>query len=162
MIEQLSPVSGMYPFFGMAGWLVASLIYRLSRGKPILFFTVPGASYLERFASGNSNRHWYTRFGGANNCLVVAIVRGKLVVRPWFPFNLMFLPEIFGIEEEIPLERIQSVQVTKKFFTRRVRVDYRNVDRESQSLTLLLKKPDEFLANLPATIQVIGPEKKNS
>jgi len=51
----------------IVGWVLASTWYRKSRRKPILFWDVPGATFIEKAASGHSNRSWYTRIGGAGN-----------------------------------------------------------------------------------------------
>ncbi|OGQ95124.1 MAG: hypothetical protein A2521_00230 [Deltaproteobacteria bacterium RIFOXYD12_FULL_57_12] len=158
MNDQPPPSSILLPLLWIAGVIAVSVLYRRSRGKPILFFNVPGASYIERAASGNSHRHWYSRIGGARSCLVVAIFEGKLIVRPWFPFNLMFLPEIYHLEHEIPLERVKSVQVGKGLF-KRVIVEFQNENCEAQAMTLFLKKPDDFIAHLPAAVAVIGSER---
>ena len=63
-------------------WIGASILYRRLQGKPILFFGVRDATYQQRSASGHSNRRWLTKLGGARNCLVVAVARGRLIVRP--------------------------------------------------------------------------------
>ena len=125
----------------------ASILVRRSRGKPVLFFSVPNAVFQERTASGCSNDRWWRRFGGANNCLVVAITRDKLVIRPFFPFNLMFAPEMYGLEHEIPLSSIVRTSADRFLFRRRVRVHFREGDRE-RDVSLFLKRPDEFLAEL--------------
>lgn len=54
-------------------WVVASVLYRRSRGKPIMFRGVPDALFVESTASGHSNRSWFTKLGGASRCLVVAV-----------------------------------------------------------------------------------------
>src|SRR4051812_1216237 len=87
----------------VAAAVTASVFFRLSRGKPILFFSVPNAVFQERTASGRSNDRWWRQPGGASNCLVVAITRDRLVIRPFFPFNLLFLPESYGLEHDVPL-----------------------------------------------------------
>lgn len=33
-----------------------------------------------------------------------------MVIRPRFLFNLLFMPEIYGLEHEVPLDQITSIQ----------------------------------------------------
>src|SRR5262245_12022337 len=89
--------------------IIESILYRRHHGKPVLFFGLHDATYQQRSASGRSNRSWLTKLGGAANCLVVAVARGRLIVRPWFPFTLMFLPEIYGLECDLPVGDILGV-----------------------------------------------------
>ena len=89
--------------------LVASVIFRTQNGKPIIPRVPPDAVFSEGYASGRSRTNWLTTLGGPNNCLLVAVTPGELIVAPRFPFNLMFTPEIFGVELRIPLGAIQSI-----------------------------------------------------
>jgi hypothetical protein len=63
----------------VSGWVVASVLYRRSRGKPIMFRGVPDALFVESAASGHSNRSWFTKLGGASRCLVVAVTGNRLI-----------------------------------------------------------------------------------
>ena len=127
-------------------WVGASIIYRLSHGKPVLFFGVGGASFQERTASGRSNRNWLRQLGGARNCLVVAVVGDRVVIRPWFPFTLMFLPEIYRLEYDLPVSDVLEARTRESVFRRRVELSIRNSAGESESLTLHLREPETFLA----------------
>jgi hypothetical protein len=129
----------------LAGVIVASIGYRLSRGKPILFFTVKGAQFIEWTASGRAHRPWWRAMAGANNCLVVAVARGRLTVRPFFPFTLMFLPEICGLDVDVPLEQISKVYEDPGVFRTRVRVTFRTGGGDRGELSLYLRRPQEFL-----------------
>jgi len=146
---------------GIAAMLWASVAYRRSRGKPIFFTRVENAAYAESNASGHSNRTWFTRLGGANRVLVVAVVDRRLVIRPRFPFNLLFMPEIYGLEHEVPLDQITSIQ---PHGDRSGRVDLQFSDstavmmtmmtmavtttNELHHVTLYLRDPDRFVAAL--------------
>jgi len=86
------------------GWIVfmvgASVVFRRSKGKPV-FPTVPSdALFVDKWASGL----W------ASNCLLVVVTNETLSVVPKFPFNLMFLPEIYGLERTIPVGAIREVR----------------------------------------------------
>lgn len=98
-----NPFPSWFPFLAIA-WIVfvigASIMFRRNRGKPV-FPTVPtDAIYADKRASGR----W------ARNCLLVAVTDKALSVVPKFPFNLMFLPEIYGLERTIPLRNIRDVR----------------------------------------------------
>jgi hypothetical protein len=131
----------------IGGWVWASAAYRRSRGKPIVFTGVEGAAYVETTASGHSHRTWYTRLGGANRLLVVAVAGRRLIIRPRFPFNLLFLPEIYGLEYEVPVDQITSVQ-PRKGRLGQVDVQFRDATNDVQSVTLYLRDPDRFIESL--------------
>jgi hypothetical protein len=127
-------------------WLGLSLAYRLLRHKPIfVFLSVPGSRFIEATASGHSNDRWWRRYGGpANNCLVVAVTANRLVIRPWFPFTLLFLPEFLGLEYDIPLADLLSVSEQPWLFKKAFRVRFRNGTRRGD-VTLLLRQSDSFV-----------------
>jgi hypothetical protein len=125
--------------------VAASILYQRARRKPILFFTVPDADFVERGASGHSTSNLLTKLGGANRCLVVAIARGRLVIRPHFPFNLMFLPEIGRLELDAPLDQVVSAQVKHGLSRRRLELLVRTSPTACEGFTLYLAKPDDFL-----------------
>ncbi len=127
------------------------IVYRRIRHRPIFFFSVPEARFVEALASGYSNDRWWRRFGGVRNCLVVAVTANRLVIRPWFPFTLMFLPEVCGLEFDVALTDVFSVTVHKGVFKSFVRVRFRNGSARGD-VTLILRQPDGFLALLPKTL----------
>ncbi len=130
-------------------WLIVSVAYRRMHGKPVLFFGVRDAVFQERAASGSSTWSWYTRLGGARNALVVAVTHDRLIVRPFFPFTLLFLPEIYKLECEVPLHEILCVKEQKTTFTRRVRVEFRDPDSgQTREFLLQLRDPAAFVAAL--------------
>jgi len=132
---------------GLGGCVWASVVYRRSRGKPIVFTGVEGADYLETAASGHSHRTWYTRLGGASRVLVVAVAGGRLIIRPRFPFNLLFMPEIYGMEYEVPVDQITSVQ-PREGRSSRVDVQFRDAMNGLQTVTLYLRDRDRFTESL--------------
>jgi hypothetical protein len=94
----------------VSGSIAASVLYRRARGKPIMSWDVPDAVFIEGTASGHSNRTWLTKLGGAHRCLVVAVTGTRLIIRPRFPCNLMFLPEVYGLEHDIEPDRVTQAQ----------------------------------------------------
>ena len=130
------------------GWIAASVVYRRLQGKPVLFFGVRGAIFQERQVSGCSNRNWLTRIGGASRCLVVAVVSDRVVIRPWFPFTLMFLPELYKLEFDVSVHDLLEVQLGRSFSKRRIDLTLRGSSGRIESLTLYLRNPAAFLTAL--------------
>jgi hypothetical protein len=130
----------------VAGVIVASAVIRRRRGKP-LFPRVPAdASYAERWASGASQRSWVTRLGAASNCLMVAVTPKMLIVTPRFPFNLMFLPEIYGLDLFLDRRAIRSVQPLTGWGFNNVRVVFAGSAGGEGAVDLKLRRPEEFIA----------------
>jgi len=140
-----SPVAFWIPLLWIAGWLAASLFYRKLRGKPIFYARLPNTRFRQTNASGNSHRHWFTRIGGANGCLVVQVTETELDIHPFPPFNWLFLPEIYGLEYRVPLTNVRSAELRKRFFRSCVDVVLQTDDGETK-VSLYLAHPDEFLA----------------
>ncbi|MDQ2877636.1 MAG: hypothetical protein M3R41_00985 [Pseudomonadota bacterium] len=91
----------------ISGWILASIVSRWSRGKALYPKGLPGAIYKEGWGSGRSLDTLWGRVGGARNCLIISVTTDTLAVTPRFPFNLMFLPEIYGLELTMPLSRVR-------------------------------------------------------
>jgi hypothetical protein len=143
------------PYLGLA-WVaflaVLSVIYRTNKGKPVLFWTVPGAEFIVHFASGHRGGSNWGLFWGVNSCLVVAVADGRLIVRPWFPFTLMFFPEMFGVECDVPLEQVVAAECTgSRFSIRRIVLSYRDELLQEHAMTLVLRDPERLLEHLPAS-----------
>ena len=139
-------------FGGAITWIVAviavSILYRKSKGKPILPRVPPGARFSRKGISGHSYRHFWTQFGGARNCLMVAVVGRTLVVSPTFPFNLMFLPEIYDLEHTIPLSRITSAQVKPRLFGQTVDIRFTSATGQARRIVLYMRKGDQLVATM--------------
>ncbi|MBC2665557.1 hypothetical protein H7F51_08480 [Novosphingobium flavum] len=132
-MDQAPPIWMPFAAFGWIAVVVGiSIIYRRRAGKPIYPKLPPDVLYAERWASGPF----------ASNCLMVAVTSASVSVVPKFPFNLMFLAEIYGLERSIPIESISAVQRTRSILGNNVAVTY-GVDRKT--LRLRLNKPDQFL-----------------
>lgn len=144
-IEKYFPLYFAISALWLLGWVIASIVYRRARGRPVLFRTVPNADFVENAASGHSHRTWYTKLGGASRCLVVAIDRERLILRPQFPFNLMFLPEVYGLEHEVPVERLSRVVFKQGRLRNPMDVQFRKTDGGDEHVTLYLRRPDDFL-----------------
>ncbi|HZM33781.1 MAG TPA: hypothetical protein VFC18_04735 [Burkholderiales bacterium] len=130
------------------GWIVlvvvASVIYRTSRGKPVLTRAPNEPLFLERWTSGRSLRSALTRLGGARNCLLVAITRNALVIRPHFPFTLLFLPEVYGLDWTIPRSSIQRVDQVEGLMGRRLLVEFLTGEGNTERVELILRESEQF------------------
>jgi len=144
LIESNQSLAFLIPLFWILLWIVASVIYRRSHGKAIYPSKPRDSLYYEGWASGHSNSNVFTKLGGASRCLLVAVTPDSLIVQPRFPFNLMFLPEIYGLEHHIPGLNIRTVEKKGKLF-KGVEVQFIDMNGGTKSVRLYLKKIDEFL-----------------
>ena len=139
---------------GAITWVVlcigASILYRRAKDKPILSRKPDDTIYYETSGSGCSNQNLITKFGGAQNCLIVAVTKDSFIVEPKFPFNLMFLPEIFGLEHHVSKKNISSIVEKSRFLGKSVTVEFSTSDGKCQSIELRLRKMDAFLIALRA------------
>ena len=129
---------------GVLFLIIISVIYRQSTGRRVKSPSKSEVVFEERNASGRSLRTWWTRLGGANNCLVVSVTHSMLLIRPFFPFNLMFLPEIFDLEHSIDLTEITNAAKHPGLFRQKVLVEFQQGSRGG-SFELKLRDPDAFL-----------------
>jgi hypothetical protein len=136
-------------------WVVASIIYRNSRGKPILPSKPKDSLFYEGWASGHSNTNIFTKLGGAHNCLLVAVTPDFLIIQPRFPFNLMFLPEIYGLEYRIPGLNIRTVEKKGRIFGKGVEIQFIDVGGGEKSVRLYLKRTDDFLAAIEKISNIV-------
>ena len=131
----------LLPPLWIGGWITASILYRRSRGKPIFPRTPDGALYSERMASGANNSHWLGRIGGASRCLILSVTsRRDLIITPYFPVNLMFLPEIYGLEVRAPVSSIREIKAQRWFFMESLVIDL----GDGRSFRLFLRDPVAF------------------
>jgi hypothetical protein len=139
MTAELFSNPNSFPFVVLGGMLLASVLYRAFRNKPVLFFTVPGAEFLEHMATA----------GRMKACVVVAISGGRLIVRPFFPFTLFFGPEMSGMECDLPLECVLEAKTKNIWIGQRITLRVQDADGGSREITLELAEPDRFLDLLP-------------
>ncbi|MDH7975803.1 hypothetical protein QH494_26770 [Sphingomonas sp. AR_OL41] len=125
-----------------------SVAFRRINDKPIIPRLPDNARYAERAVSGRSLRSVITRIGGARNCLLVAVTGDRLIVTPFFPFTLMFLPELYGLEANIPSAAIRDVRSTTSMFQRVVIIAWDQPGR--QEIELRVRRPDALIAALEA------------
>ena len=69
-------------------------------------------------------------------------------VLPHFPFNLVFLPEMYGLEHVIPRGRIRRVSSESSAFGDNVRVAFTTESGETKEFALKLRHPEQFLQSV--------------
>jgi hypothetical protein len=151
----LTPRNVLLSFALAAAWIAlviaASIVYRRIKGKPIFRPRIEHPLFLETWRSGRSLRNLVTRFGGARNCLWVAVTEDSLRVGPHFPFNLMFLPEIYGLECMIPGSAIRSVERRGGLLDAdRVRVSFERVVGDVEEFEFSPRDPEAFVRAVAA------------
>jgi hypothetical protein len=103
------------PIGWVGAWIAGSILYRRKSGKPLFPRAPDNAVFAEAWRSGRSLKNVLTRIGGARNCLLVYVADGALTIVPVFPFNLMFLPETYGLETTIPISDIRVTSLDGLF-----------------------------------------------
>ena len=111
--------------------VLLSVIVRKRSGKPIVPAVPENAIYADRNASGR----W------ASKCLIVAVTSDAFIVMPKFPMNLMFLPEIYGLEYNIPRGEISRVD-GRKTWAANVQISL----RDGRKFKLKVHNPAAFLS----------------
>ncbi|HEX4739079.1 MAG TPA: hypothetical protein VH331_16120 [Allosphingosinicella sp.] len=111
-----------------------SILYRRRAGKPIFPKVPADVRYVDRRGSAPF----------ASNCLLVWVTADTLEIVPYFPFTLMFLPEVYGLERSIPISTIRDVK-RPRFSLSNVIVTYGDEDRR---LRLTVRRPNDLVAAL--------------
>jgi hypothetical protein len=124
--------------------LAASVLYRKAKGKTLRVYAPELALFEERWTSGRSLRNFWSRIGGAQNCLYVALSQDELMVRPHFPFSLLFLPEIYGLEVTVPRSGVRVDEVKSGILGNRVLLTVETSPGKRHQLELKLRAPVEF------------------
>jgi hypothetical protein len=132
------------------GWIAlaiaVSIVFRKKRGKPIFPQAPLDALFSERGCSGRSLDTPWARIGGARNCLLVALTPQKLTIIPTFPFNLMFLPEIYGLDHSLDISAIRELADRKGILGRYLTITY--ADPKVRRVELRLRHHDAFIDSL--------------
>jgi len=121
----------------IAAWVSVSILFRRWAGKPIWPKAPDDALVVEEKASAPF----------AANCLLVAVTPEHLVISPTFPFNLMFLPEVWGLEHYVPLSEIDGATTYRSRTGLNVEVQVRG---RTRPIRLKLRQPSAFVRQLGA------------
>ena len=150
--ELFDKLFSQFAFFGfgwLAFWIILSIIYGFNKSRSIEPFDATNVLFYENFVSGRSMKNIFTQLGGARNCLKVSVNNQELFIRPFPPFNLMFLPEFFDLEHRIPLTQIISVQENNSFARKVISIEFRNRDSQIGTIELFIKNADKFINLFP-------------
>jgi len=138
------------PFWLGLAWIVAviggSVLFRSTRGKPIVPRAPADSLFVERWTSGRSLDTPWGRLGGASNCLMVAVTPREVIVVPHFPFCLMFLPEIYGLELAAPRAAVRVEKTDAGWFGGRVILAIEGA--KPKQIEIGLRNKAEFFAAL--------------
>lgn len=96
----------------------------------------------ERWTSGSSHKSLFTRFGGASNCLRVAITDDELWMALHFPF-IAFSARL-DLDHRICRNTITNIEQRGKL----VRVTFTLDDGDARMIALRLRNDDQFVAVL--------------
>ncbi len=132
-------------FLWVGAFILASVLLRLRSGRSIRTRVPERSQFAERFASGRSERSWFTRMGGANSCLMVAVTRDQLHIALQFPFNLMFMPQVWDLEHCIRRRDIQSVKLGP---SRWIRIEWQQPGSRRRAFRLRVRQPDALVQAL--------------
>lgn len=124
--------------------ILASIFYRAWKGKSRMAIPKFDLNFSEKWVSGFSHKSTLTKLGGASNCLAVELSKKALVIRPMFPFNLAFLPQVYDLEHFIPKDKIKSIQPEDVDGKGRVIIEF-EADGAEKRVELVLRKRQEFL-----------------
>lgn len=128
-----------FPFVWIGAIVTASVVFRRHRGKRI-FATSPDGCIFEENRTSGRELGGIRALGGASNALKVCVTRDTLFIMPCFPFSLMFLPEVWGLDHEIKLRRIQTIEERSRLFGRSLVVHL----ADDKRIELRLRDPDGF------------------
>lgn len=116
--------------FGFGAWR------RMQAGQLLMPRVPDDARFGETMCSGRSLGGGLRKFGGVNNCLVVAVARDRLLVDLAFPFSLF---PFFGKSDlviDAPLSAIRHVVPAKRFLQAVLRVEFVDPDRADIELVV--------------------------
>ncbi|MDP3401837.1 MAG: hypothetical protein Q8R97_12015, partial [Brevundimonas sp.] len=138
-VERHALIVVSFPFVWIGAIVTASVFMRRQRGKRI-FATSPVGCIFEENRTSGRQLGGIRALGGASNALKVCVTRDTLFIMPCFPFSLMFLPEVWGLEHEIKLRRIQTIEERSGLFGRSLVVHL----ADDKRIELRLRDPDGF------------------
>jgi hypothetical protein len=124
--------------------IIASIAYRTINGKNYPAIPKQDITFAERWVSGASQKNLLTKLCGASNCLSVTMSRNALVIRPMFPFNLMFLPEVYDLEHVIARSDIRRIESNATSGSASVLVEFESNGLKKR-IELVLRRREEFL-----------------
>ena len=86
----------------------------------------------EKTASGRSHKNWYSKLGGARNCLKLIITADELWVTPIFPFSA--LSSAFDLDHRINIKSIIDITESKLMLKKSIIIEY--IDSSSNKIII--------------------------
>jgi hypothetical protein len=124
------------PFAWIGLFIAFGVWRRVQSGKPVAPRVPPGAAFGETGCSGRILGGVMQRMGGASNCLVVVVDRGRFSVRLAFPFSVLPMPGLGRYEFDVPIATIARVTAQRRMWQNILRIDFTTPDRAPIELTL--------------------------
>lgn len=134
--------------------IVASIVDRQRFGKPVFPRAPNGAVFVEAWRSGRSLANVLARVGAASRCLLVYVADRALTTTPVFPFNLMVLPELYGLEVVAPLADFTVSGVSGGMLGKRIALAIRGA--RPRRFELWLEDRDGFRAAIEGGRAVVA------
>jgi hypothetical protein len=134
--------------FGLAFiWVVCAFGYlffrRLRKGSIFPRLNPNEIIYQEFTASGCSYKTWWTKSGGAKNCLKLVVTVNELWITSWFPFNIM--SETCDLEHRIPKDRIKKISVLKSHWSSVFLIDFLTDTGLERRVKIIPKNGKKFI-----------------
>lgn len=131
-------------------WLAGSVAWRRWRGMPLVARARAGSTFVEGWASARAGTGLVARLGTARNCMHVQVDAQTLRIHPHFPFTLGFMPELYDLDQVIPLDRVLSATILGGQRAQAVEVRHRLADGGEGVVMLLLRRADDFVRTVHA------------
>ena len=156
--KKLFRIAFLLGIAGIGSMLLLSVAYRLYKSKPIFRPDFDRVRFTDTWQSGWSNRDSLTRLGGARNFLWIAVTQDELWISPHFPFNLLFIPEVFHLDFRIPGRAVLEMTARSVGGESRGIIRFRHATGEEDSFELTVKDLEGFRKALNAIRQIGGKE----
>lgn len=115
-LEAWLPYIFTFNILWVVGFLAFGVLRRIQSGDPIFPRKPDRAVFHQAGASGRNLRGFFSRLGGASNCLVVTVVDGRLKTDLTFPFNLVLPFNFYGIRVDVRLSEIRAIERRDRLF----------------------------------------------
>ena len=113
-------------------------------------FTNADVRFVEKWVSGLSRKNQFTRFGGAQNALIVTVLKDAVLIEPMAIFKWLMPVNFNDLEHYVTKPSITRVEPGSSFGRDTVRLEFRARDVVPRTLELVLRKRQEFLGALQA------------
>ena len=123
------------------------VVRRRRSGLPMFRPDLPDALFLEVRRSGRSLRTFFTRIGGARNCLWVAVSGGEFMTGLHFPFSVV--GERSDLEHRVSLADVVSAERRASLSGRQgVAITFRHPGGPDKVVEVDVVDPDKLIAAL--------------